>query len=68
MSSRSMWLIGMTLLAAINLIALATNLSIKARADVAGMDSSDLRGDSDFRHAVQSIVEDCKVDGEDIKC
>jgi hypothetical protein len=68
MSYRSVWLIGLTLLTAINLITLATNLSIKARAAVAGMDSSDLRSDSDFRRAVENIVEDCKVDGEDIKC
>ena len=39
-----------------------------ARAEVAGMDSYDLRYDYDFKRAVQSIVEDCTVDGEDISC
>lgn len=34
-----------------------------ANADVAGMDSSDLRRDRDFRRAVERIVEDCSVSG-----
>lgn len=39
-----------------------------AEAEVAGMDSYDLRYDWDFKQAVQSIIEDCTVDGEDISC
>ncbi len=34
-----------------------------AHADVAGMDSYDLRYDYDFKNAVKSIVEDCDVSG-----
>ena len=39
-----------------------------AKAEVAGMDSYDLKYDWDFKKAVQSIVEDCSVDGEYISC
>ena len=35
----------------------------KANAEVAGMDSYDLRYDYDFKHAVKSIVEDCDITG-----
>ena len=38
--------------------------AVEAKAEVAGMDSYDLRRDRDFRRAVESIVEDCSVDGE----
>lgn len=39
------------------------------KAEVAGMDSYDLKGDYDFKKAVKSIVEDsCSVDGENISC
>lgn len=41
---------------------------VPARAEVAGMNSYDLKYDYDFKRAVQSIVEDCTVDGEDISC
>ena len=51
-----------------NIGAALVNLSIKAHAEVAGMDSADLRRDRDFRRAVQSIVEGCTVDGESISC
>jgi hypothetical protein len=43
-------------------IAFRTDLRNEAAADVAGMDSSDLRHDTDFRRAVESIIEDCSVD------
>jgi len=40
-----------------------------AAAEVAGMDSYDLKYDYDFKKAVKSVVEDnCSVDGEDISC
>jgi hypothetical protein len=60
--------LGATLFTAINLAVLAANWSITARAEVAGMDYRDLIRDRDFRRAVESIVEDCKVDHEDISC
>lgn len=36
----------------------------EARAEVAGMDSYDLRTDYDFKKAVERIVEDCHIYGE----
>ena len=53
---------------ALNLFILGANISLKVRAEVAGMDSSELRSDSDFRRAVKRIVEDCHVVGTDISC
>ena len=41
---------------------------IPAKAEVAGMDSYDLKYDWDFKRAVQSIVEDCYIDGNYIRC
>ncbi len=38
-------------------------LSFEAKAEVAGMDSYDLRYDYDFTSAVESVVEDCDVSG-----
>ncbi len=38
------------------------------KAEVAGMDSYDLKSDYDFKRAVRYIVEDCKVDGTKIRC
>ena len=49
------------LLLAANLVVLGLNLSHESRAAVAGMKSQDLAADPDFVHAVQSIVEKCKV-------
>ncbi len=40
----------------------------KANAEVAGMDAYDLIYDYDFRNAVEDIVEDCEVDGDEIDC
>lgn len=39
-----------------------------AHADVAGMDYYDLKYDWDFERAVESIIEDCTVDGKYISC
>ena len=40
-----------------------THIIAQAHAEVAGMDSFDLRYDYDFKRAVRSITEDCSVDG-----
>ena len=40
----------------------------EAGAEVAGMDYTDLKSDSDFKKAVKYIVENCSVDDEDISC
>lgn len=69
MASKSAWVIGAAVLTLINLGTLAANLSVKAHATVASMDSDDLYRDMDFRNAVGSVVEaDCKIDDEKIKC
>lgn len=40
-----------------------------AQAEVAGMDSYDLKYDYDFKRAVKAVVEDnCEVDGTSISC
>lgn len=46
------------MLTLVNLGTLAANLSVRAHADVAGMDASDLEQDSDFRAAVDDVAED----------
>ena len=38
------------------------------KAEVAGMDSFDLRYDYDFRRAVKAIIEHCEIDGTKIHC
>jgi hypothetical protein len=64
--------IAVVLFTALNVLSWAVNWSIRAQAGVAGMDYSDLRRDSDFRRAVESIVksivESCRVDGDRIRC
>ena len=40
----------------------------EVNAEVAGMDSYDLKYDYDFKKAVESIVEDCEVDRDEIEC
>ncbi len=47
---------------------MALNLSIQAKADVAGMNYNDLRLDLDFRRAVGRVVEICTVSGSSISC
>ncbi len=40
-----------------------------AHAEVAGMDSSQLEDDDDFKEAVEEIIEDCEVESDgDIDC
>jgi hypothetical protein len=46
---------------ALNVSILILNLSLPSRAAVAGMDYHALATDSDFKRAVQSIVEACTV-------
>ena len=54
---------------AVCLVMITSKLYIpEAHAEVGGMDSYDLRSDYDFKRAVQSIVEYCSVDDEDIVC
>jgi hypothetical protein len=49
------------LLTALNVGSLVLNLSLPARAAVAGMSYQDLVRDPDFTRAVHSIVQQCKV-------
>jgi hypothetical protein len=46
---------------ALNISLLIFNLSLPSRAAVAGMDYEALMTDSDFKQAVQSIVQACSV-------
>jgi hypothetical protein len=46
---------------ALNISLLIFNLSLPSRAAVAGMDYHVLMTDSDFKQAVQSVVEACSV-------
>ena len=49
------------LLTALNVGGLVLNMSLPARAAVAGMSYQDLVRDPDFTRAVHSIVQECKV-------
>ena len=49
------------LLTALNLSGLVLNLSVPARAAIAGMSYQELVRDPDFTRAVISIVQKCKV-------
>jgi hypothetical protein len=49
------------LLAALNLSGMVLNLSVPARAAIAGMSYQELVRDPDFTRAVISIVQKCKV-------
>ena len=68
--SRSMLLFIVCLATIINLGILIANLSSPSAAGIAGMDQQALLKDPDFVHAVQSIVQNCRVnaDLEAIKC
>lgn len=72
MTAKFAWAIAAAFLTLINLATLAANLSIKAHAEVAGMDSTDLEQDDDFRtavrHVARHLIEDCKVDDDEIRC
>jgi len=53
----------------VSLLAITAKLYVpEVRAEVAGMDWSDLGFDTDFRWAVENIVEGCEVDGSEIDC
>ncbi len=56
------------LLTGFNIGILALNLSIQARAEVAGMSWRELARDRDFRRAVEDIVSSCTVSSGDISC
>jgi hypothetical protein len=60
MSRRAMFAI-LSLLSALNVIALAVNVSLPSRAAVGGMGYQDLMRDPDFTRAVKSIAQECKV-------
>ena len=49
------------LLTALNISGLVVNLSVPARAAIAGMSYQELARDPDFTRAVLSIVQKCKV-------
>jgi len=51
----------LSLLSALNVIALAVNVSLPSRAAVGGMSYQDLMRDPDFTRAVKSIAQECKV-------
>ena len=57
-----------SLLTIINLIAVAANVATSARATVAGMNSTALKMDLDFRSAVSDIIQGCRVEKEKIRC
>ncbi len=64
------WTMILSLISALNLVALAVTLSLPSRAAVAGMNYHALTNDPDFTRAVQSIVQNCKVniDTAKLKC
>jgi len=49
---------------ALNVLILIFNLTLPSRAAVAGMDYRALVTDSDFKRAVQTIVQECKANVE----
>jgi hypothetical protein len=59
--SRSMMIATLSVVSALNLIALAVNLSLPSRAAVGGLTYQELVGSNDFARAVKSIVESCAV-------
>ena len=63
-------LIGFSMIAVSILYTNGFNFSIipKVNAEVDGMDVNDLENDYDFKYAVERIIEDCEVDGEEIDC
>ena len=58
----------MIAMTAANAAMLAANISTPSYAKVAGMDWNRLIDDSDFRTAVERIVEDCSVNNKNISC
>lgn len=68
--SRSKMIVALSAVSAVNLIALAANLTFPARAAGTGSNYEDLMRDKDFVSAVKSIVESCTVnlDIDKVKC
>lgn len=68
--SRSNMIVMLSVVSALNLIALAANLSLPARAAGGGSNYQDLLHDNDFVSAVKSIIETCTVnlDIDKVKC
>jgi hypothetical protein len=68
--SRSKIIVVLSAVSALNLIALAANLSLPARAAGNGSNYQDLVRDDNFVRAVKSIVESCTVnlDLDKVKC
>jgi hypothetical protein len=68
--SRSKIIVTLSVVSALNLIALAANLCLPARAAGGGSNYQDLMRDNDFVRAVKSIVESCTVnlDIDRVKC
>jgi hypothetical protein len=68
--SRSKTIATLTVVSTLNLIALAANLSLPARAAGSGSNYQDLVQDKDFVRAVKSIVESCTInlDIDKVKC
>ena len=64
------WITLLCSLSALNLVALAVNLSQPSRAAVRGMSYQDLLRDPDFTRAVKTIAEQCNVnvDLAKLKC
>ena len=60
MSRRALFAM-LILVSALNVIALAINVSLPSKAAVGGMSYEDLMRDPDFTRAVKSIAQECKV-------
>ena len=61
-------LVAVAFLTALNVLSAAINLSVPAKAEVAGMSRRELNRDLDFRRAVQDVVTGCKAEGSRIFC
>jgi hypothetical protein len=61
-------LVAVAFLAALNLVSVAINLSIPAKAEIAGMTWKELSRDRDFRQAVQDVVAGCHTNGQRLWC
>ena len=60
MSRRALFAM-LILVSALNVIALAINVSLPSKAAVGGMSYEDLMRDPDFTRAVKSIAQECNV-------
>jgi hypothetical protein len=59
--AKIVWITLLCSLSAVNLVALAVNLSLPSRAAGKGASYQDLLRDPDFTRAVKTIAEQCKV-------